>query len=114
MVGPSPLNPEIRGRTSPQVPRQHLQVLILLTCPHSALDWEFFSVGEDYFLVVANSFDGNTLPLLDTSVQLGGPTFPMNDHRLRASHRSCSPVGHLALDVSEHGLSLGQAPGSAR
>uniref|UniRef100_A0A8C9KBI4 Thrombospondin type laminin G domain and EAR repeats n=1 Tax=Panthera tigris altaica TaxID=74533 RepID=A0A8C9KBI4_PANTA len=26
----------------------------------SALDWEFFSVGEDYFLVVANSFDGNT------------------------------------------------------
>ncbi|ERE86868.1 protein TSPEAR-like protein [Cricetulus griseus] len=28
------------------------------TC--SALDWEFFSVGEDHFLVVANSFDGNT------------------------------------------------------
>ncbi|XP_006743848.1 thrombospondin-type laminin G domain and EAR repeat-containing protein [Leptonychotes weddellii] len=28
------------------------------TC--SALDWEFFSVGEDYFLVVANSFDGNS------------------------------------------------------
>ncbi|XP_004467885.2 thrombospondin-type laminin G domain and EAR repeat-containing protein [Dasypus novemcinctus] len=28
------------------------------TC--SALDWEFFSVGEDYFLVVANSFDGKT------------------------------------------------------
>ncbi|XP_037686485.1 thrombospondin-type laminin G domain and EAR repeat-containing protein [Choloepus didactylus] len=28
------------------------------TC--SALDWEFFSVGEDSFLVVANSFDGNT------------------------------------------------------
>lgn len=31
-----------------------------LPCLHSALDWEFFSVGEDYFLVVANSFDGNT------------------------------------------------------
>uniref|UniRef100_A0A2K6R588 Thrombospondin type laminin G domain and EAR repeats n=3 Tax=Rhinopithecus roxellana TaxID=61622 RepID=A0A2K6R588_RHIRO len=30
----------------------------ILTC--SALDWEFFSVGEDYFLVVANSFDGRT------------------------------------------------------
>ncbi|VFV24184.1 protein tspear [Lynx pardinus] len=30
----------------------------ITTC--SALDWEFFSVGEDYFLVVANSFDGNT------------------------------------------------------
>ncbi|XP_008825644.1 thrombospondin-type laminin G domain and EAR repeat-containing protein [Nannospalax galili] len=28
------------------------------TC--SALDWEFFSVGEDHFLVVANSFDGNS------------------------------------------------------
>ncbi|XP_054983195.1 thrombospondin-type laminin G domain and EAR repeat-containing protein [Sorex araneus] len=28
------------------------------TC--SALDWEFFSVGEDHFLVVANSFDGHT------------------------------------------------------
>uniref|UniRef100_A0A8C3YUF1 Thrombospondin type laminin G domain and EAR repeats n=1 Tax=Catagonus wagneri TaxID=51154 RepID=A0A8C3YUF1_9CETA len=28
------------------------------TC--SALDWEFFSVGEDHFLVVANSFDGKT------------------------------------------------------
>uniref|UniRef100_A0A8C8SCI9 Thrombospondin type laminin G domain and EAR repeats n=1 Tax=Pelusios castaneus TaxID=367368 RepID=A0A8C8SCI9_9SAUR len=27
---------------------------------YSALDWEFFSVGEDYFLVVANSFDGIT------------------------------------------------------
>lgn len=32
----------------------------LLPCLRSALDWEFFSVGEDYFLVVANSFDGNT------------------------------------------------------
>ncbi|XP_011724163.2 thrombospondin-type laminin G domain and EAR repeat-containing protein [Macaca nemestrina] len=30
----------------------------ILTC--SALDWEFFSVGEDYFLVVANSFDGRS------------------------------------------------------
>ncbi|XP_060040610.1 thrombospondin-type laminin G domain and EAR repeat-containing protein [Erinaceus europaeus] len=28
------------------------------TC--SALDWEFFSVGEDHFLVVANSFDGTS------------------------------------------------------
>ncbi|KAM4889460.1 thrombospondin-type laminin G domain and EAR repeat-containing protein [Thomomys bottae] len=28
------------------------------TC--SALDWEFFSVGEDHFLVVANSFDGSS------------------------------------------------------
>ncbi|XP_049641381.1 thrombospondin-type laminin G domain and EAR repeat-containing protein [Suncus etruscus] len=28
------------------------------TC--SALDWEFFSVGEDHFLVVANSFDGRS------------------------------------------------------
>uniref|UniRef100_A0A8C9PY48 Thrombospondin type laminin G domain and EAR repeats n=1 Tax=Spermophilus dauricus TaxID=99837 RepID=A0A8C9PY48_SPEDA len=28
------------------------------TC--SALDWEFFSVGEDHFLVVANSFDGES------------------------------------------------------
>ncbi|XP_075793438.1 thrombospondin-type laminin G domain and EAR repeat-containing protein isoform X2 [Pelodiscus sinensis] len=27
---------------------------------YSALDWEFFSVGEDYYLVVANSFDGFT------------------------------------------------------
>ncbi|XP_012586651.1 PREDICTED: thrombospondin-type laminin G domain and EAR repeat-containing protein [Condylura cristata] len=26
----------------------------------SALDWEFFAVGEDYFLVVANSFDGRS------------------------------------------------------
>ncbi|NXE70384.1 TSEAR protein, partial [Calcarius ornatus] len=27
---------------------------------YSALDWEFFSVGDDSFLVVANSFDGFT------------------------------------------------------
>ncbi|XP_034989625.2 thrombospondin-type laminin G domain and EAR repeat-containing protein [Zootoca vivipara] len=27
---------------------------------YSAVDWEFFSVGEDNFLVVANSFDGVT------------------------------------------------------
>lgn len=26
----------------------------------SALDWEFFSMGDDSFLVVANSFDGFT------------------------------------------------------
>lgn len=26
----------------------------------SALDWEFFSVGDDHFLVVANSFDGTS------------------------------------------------------
>lgn len=36
-----------------------------LICPSaafipSALDWEFFSVGDDSFLVVANSFDGFT------------------------------------------------------
>ena len=54
------------------------------------------------------------MPLLDTSVQLGGPTFPLNDHGLRASHRSWSPVGHLALGAPEHGLSLGQAPRPAR
>lgn len=29
-------------------------------CLCSALDWEFFSVGEDHFLVVANSFDGES------------------------------------------------------
>ncbi|XP_040213347.1 thrombospondin-type laminin G domain and EAR repeat-containing protein [Rana temporaria] len=27
---------------------------------YSAVDWEFFTVGEDYFLVVANSYDGNS------------------------------------------------------
>uniref|UniRef100_A0A8C5M430 Thrombospondin type laminin G domain and EAR repeats n=1 Tax=Leptobrachium leishanense TaxID=445787 RepID=A0A8C5M430_9ANUR len=27
---------------------------------YSAVDWEFFTVGEDYYLVVANSFDGNS------------------------------------------------------
>ncbi|XP_063285980.1 thrombospondin-type laminin G domain and EAR repeat-containing protein [Pelobates fuscus] len=27
---------------------------------YSAVDWEFFTVGEDYFLVVANSFDGSS------------------------------------------------------
>ncbi|KAG8432636.1 hypothetical protein GDO86_017037, partial [Hymenochirus boettgeri] len=26
----------------------------------SAVDWEFFTLGEDYFLVVANSFDGSS------------------------------------------------------
>lgn len=34
--------------------------LYVLVLHHSALDWEFFSVGEDSFLVVANSFDGFT------------------------------------------------------
>lgn len=29
----------------------------------SALDWEFFSVGDDSFLVVANSFDGFTFSI---------------------------------------------------
>lgn len=32
----------------------------LLASSPSALDWEFFSVGDDSFLVVANSFDGLT------------------------------------------------------
>ncbi|XP_075463248.1 thrombospondin-type laminin G domain and EAR repeat-containing protein isoform X2 [Ascaphus truei] len=27
---------------------------------YSAVDWEFFTVGDDYFLVVANSFDGSS------------------------------------------------------
>lgn len=39
---------------------QSLGNLNLASCLLSALDWEFFSVGEDHFLVVANSFDGNT------------------------------------------------------
>ncbi|XP_059908630.1 thrombospondin-type laminin G domain and EAR repeat-containing protein [Gadus macrocephalus] len=30
---------------------------------YSAVDWEFFSLGEDYFLVVANSFDGDSYSL---------------------------------------------------
>ncbi|XP_056391812.1 thrombospondin-type laminin G domain and EAR repeat-containing protein isoform X1 [Hyla sarda] len=27
---------------------------------YSAVDWEFFTLGEDYFLIVANSYDGNS------------------------------------------------------
>ncbi|CAL8285424.1 unnamed protein product [Lota lota] len=30
---------------------------------YSAVDWEFFSLGKDYFLVVANSFDGDSYSL---------------------------------------------------
>ncbi|XP_057715136.1 thrombospondin-type laminin G domain and EAR repeat-containing protein [Corythoichthys intestinalis] len=30
---------------------------------YSAVDWEFFSLGEDYFLVVANSFNGESYSL---------------------------------------------------
>uniref|UniRef100_A0A8C4S027 Thrombospondin type laminin G domain and EAR repeats n=1 Tax=Erpetoichthys calabaricus TaxID=27687 RepID=A0A8C4S027_ERPCA len=30
---------------------------------YSAVDWEFFTLGEDKFLVVANSFDGKTFSL---------------------------------------------------
>lgn len=29
----------------------------------SAVDWEFFSLGEEYFLVVANSFNGESYSL---------------------------------------------------
>uniref|UniRef100_A0A6I8NX78 Thrombospondin type laminin G domain and EAR repeats n=1 Tax=Ornithorhynchus anatinus TaxID=9258 RepID=A0A6I8NX78_ORNAN len=39
-------------------PPVHLHFYTWLFC--SALDWEFFSFGEDYFLVVANSFDGDS------------------------------------------------------
>lgn len=39
--------------------RGHLTCLSACFIP-SALDWEFFSVGDDSFLVVANSFDGFT------------------------------------------------------
>lgn len=53
-----PLAPPLTLPLPPNSP-QHLPPN---ACPSpcSALDWEFFSVGEDYFLVVANSFDGNT------------------------------------------------------
>lgn len=48
------VSPEVTPSPGPSPASPH-------TAPvHSALDWEFFSVGEDYFLVVANSFDGNT------------------------------------------------------
>ncbi|XP_045917721.1 thrombospondin-type laminin G domain and EAR repeat-containing protein-like isoform X2 [Micropterus dolomieu] len=30
---------------------------------YSAVDWEFFNLGEEYFLVVANSFDGESYSL---------------------------------------------------
>ncbi|XP_017272960.1 thrombospondin-type laminin G domain and EAR repeat-containing protein isoform X1 [Kryptolebias marmoratus] len=30
---------------------------------HSAVDWEFFSLGEEYFLVVANSYNGESYSL---------------------------------------------------
>lgn len=32
-------------------------------CVRSALDWEFFTVGDDKFLVVANSYDGASYSL---------------------------------------------------
>ncbi|XP_034050860.1 thrombospondin-type laminin G domain and EAR repeat-containing protein-like [Thalassophryne amazonica] len=30
---------------------------------HSAMDWEFFTLGEEYFLIVANSFNGDSYSL---------------------------------------------------
>uniref|UniRef100_A0A4W5KIC7 Dipeptidylpeptidase IV N-terminal domain-containing protein n=1 Tax=Hucho hucho TaxID=62062 RepID=A0A4W5KIC7_9TELE len=35
----------------------------LSVSPLSAVDWEFFTVGEESYLVVANSFDGKSLSL---------------------------------------------------
>ncbi len=35
----------------------------MLSGSFSALDWEYFTVGEDKFLVVANSYDGNSYSL---------------------------------------------------
>lgn len=34
-----------------------------LLFPPSAVDWEFFSLGEEYFLVVANSYSGESYSL---------------------------------------------------
>lgn len=31
--------------------------------PSSAVDWEFFSLGEEYFMIVANSFNGESYSL---------------------------------------------------
>lgn len=32
-------------------------------CVSSAVDWEFFTLGEEHFLVVANSFNGESYSL---------------------------------------------------
>lgn len=34
-----------------------------LLCLSSAVDWEFFSLGENHFLIVANSFNGESYSL---------------------------------------------------
>lgn len=34
-----------------------------LLCLSSAVDWEFFSLGESHFLIVANSFNGESYSL---------------------------------------------------
>ena len=35
----------------------------IVLCSVSAVDWEFFTIGEEKFLVVANSHDGNSYSL---------------------------------------------------
>lgn len=37
--------------------------LVLLLRVFSALDWEFFTIGDEKFLVVANSHDGGSYSL---------------------------------------------------
>lgn len=45
------------------LPCQPLVIATYLFCLSSAVDWEFFSLGEEYFLVVANSFNGESYSL---------------------------------------------------
>ncbi|XP_035529573.1 thrombospondin-type laminin G domain and EAR repeat-containing protein-like [Morone saxatilis] len=42
---------------------QTIKVCAFLLCLSSAVDWEFFSLGEEYYLVVANSFNGESYSL---------------------------------------------------
>lgn len=46
-----------------QWPMMCINTLHCANCVCSALDWEFFTVGDDKFLVVANSYDGASYSL---------------------------------------------------
>lgn len=61
--GSTPSVPEAKKTIQKDVATKEFSMFFFLIVVFSAVDWEFFTIGEEKFLVVANSHDGSSYSL---------------------------------------------------
>lgn len=83
----------------------HHLIINIPLCLSSAVDWEYFSLGEEHFLVVANSFNGE-------SYSLNSVLYRYSTCQHHPSYKENHPyrLGYDLLLESCHGHTFGLIP----